>query len=182
LAVKSNTGIKPLPSDYKRYMPVNFKRKIGDMRLNKLTNEQLREMEERCKKATPGGWKIFKDEHETRIGTNWIHGQLKSYAPVVTTTVSVKRGTCVYIKDADAEFIAHAREDMPILIAEVIALRNELSLLCPIAVYDLITSLRIEKEYMMEHIADLDAEVKRLRYALDNLKDYAQEALNYAKT
>jgi chaperonin cofactor prefoldin len=64
---------------------------------------------------------------------------------------------------ADAEFIAHAREDIPKLLTEIERLRAENSSLCPIGDLEVITSLKVEKQYMAEQISELENEVERLR-------------------
>lgn len=77
--------------------------------------------------ATQGPWKIVKSEETgVQIGTTWEHGQLEDCVPVVTTAHGVS-GTTIYINDNNAEFIAHARQDVPALIAEIERLQNELA-------------------------------------------------------
>lgn len=88
--------------------------------------EQLQVIKERAKYATDGPWKVVKSEDSgVQIGTAWEHGQLKAGVPIVTTGHG-KDGVTVYINHVNAEFIAHAREDIPALIAEVERLREAL--------------------------------------------------------
>lgn len=85
----------------------------------------LEVIKERVERATEGSWEVMKsDDKGVQIGTTWAHPQLKAAVPVVTTAKSLK-GVTTYIKDDDAEFIAHARQDVPALIAEVERLREE---------------------------------------------------------
>ena len=89
-----------------------------------MTAEQLQAIKERAEYATDGPWKVVKSEESgVQIGTTWEHGQLKVGVPVVTTAHGVG-GTTIYINQNNAEFIAHAREDVPALIAEVEWLRE----------------------------------------------------------
>lgn len=64
-----------------------------------ITNVELTQIKERAEKATPGPWKSHADgtvflEHTQDIADVWTNNE-------------------------DAEFIAHAREDVPRLVAEV---------------------------------------------------------------
>jgi hypothetical protein len=81
----------------------------------------LREIEERCEKATEGAWKVYDTPHkhftELRIGTEWEHGQLKGPYPVVNQTVTIEGKILVAIRPNDAEFIAHSRTDIPYLLS-----------------------------------------------------------------
>ena len=84
-----------------------------------MTEEQLQAIKMRAKYATDGPWKVVNSEESgVQIGTVWEHGQLKAGVPIVTTAHG-KGGVTVYINHVNAEFIAHAREDVPTLIAEV---------------------------------------------------------------
>jgi hypothetical protein len=88
-------------------------------------------------KATLGPWQIIEKRYdddgsgkgicgkvaERRIATVWHHGQLRGPVGVVNgaTTIwpveGMKPRHLVRIEEADAEFIAHAREDIPALLA-----------------------------------------------------------------
>ncbi|MFF5993436.1 hypothetical protein AAGS61_01620 [Lysinibacillus sp. KU-BSD001] len=90
--------------------------------------EQLQVIKERAEKATNGPWKVVKSEESgVQIGTTWESGQLKACVPVVTTAHG-KGSVTVYINDRNAEFVAHAREDVPALIAEIERLQASLEL------------------------------------------------------
>jgi hypothetical protein len=90
--------------------------------------------------ATDGPWQIVEDRYEDaesvagklagrvaqrRIFTAWDHPQLHGPTGVVNgyTTIGTVAGVSphhgVSIEERDAEFIAHAREDIPALLAEV---------------------------------------------------------------
>ncbi len=72
-----------------------------------ISNEELTQIKERTEKATLGPWNSRKD------GTVFLE-HTQDIANVCTV-------------NGDAEFIAHAREDVPRLVAEVERLRAELA-------------------------------------------------------
>lgn len=76
-----------------------------------MKTERLNAIKERVKNTTNGPWKMRTDSNGDYmvIGDNPI-------PPIAT-----------YLFDYDAEFIAHAREDVPALVAEVERLREALS-------------------------------------------------------
>lgn len=95
-----------------------------------LSEKQLDAIKERVAKATQGPWKVFEDGNlklGRQIGTAWEHPQAKGPVGVVNLATSVKESEvehCVYIRAEDANFIAHARQDVPELIAEVERLKR----------------------------------------------------------
>lgn len=105
-----------------------------------LTDEELAAIESRCEAATRGPWK-WRGDYPTgtpcQHGTDWAdHGpDLVSETDTVpgkvlppcsyVTTVSGYDASRLNIEDADAEFIAHARTDVPRLIAALRASRGE---------------------------------------------------------
>ena len=89
-----------------------------------MNEQRLQEIKERAEKATPGPWKVYQDAISTSIGTEFIHPQLNGPMPVITDAYHVGGAINIYIDDADAEFIAHARQDVPALIAEIERLRS----------------------------------------------------------
>ncbi|WP_140423012.1 hypothetical protein [Lysinibacillus boronitolerans] len=92
-----------------------------------MNQEQLNAIKERVAKATLGPWKVVKSEETgVQIGTTWESGQLKNCVPVVTTAHGVEFVT-IYINDNNSNFIAHAREDVPALVAEVERLHQALA-------------------------------------------------------
>jgi len=73
-------------------------------------------MEKRCSEATPGPWR------------SWIEGREGHYAG---DSFIQTDGEDIYLSGAtvaDQDFIAHARQNVPRLIAEVRALRAKLGL------------------------------------------------------
>lgn len=80
-----------------------------------LTPEEVAECRERAERATDGPWEALGDEIVT-----YAVPRTASH-PVQTVAMS---GVC--IEEADAEFVAHARTDIPALCATVEALREAL--------------------------------------------------------
>lgn len=96
-----------------------------------LTNEQLKEIEERAASATPGPWQSY-----------WVNRQgqrtarsVVSFRPADNPKVDIKIADCFSQKQmlgeinqldclANAEFMACARTDVPELIAEVRRLKK----------------------------------------------------------
>jgi hypothetical protein len=109
---------------------------------------RLREIETRVQQANHGPWRVFRRElewseegrrefgaaapafHENLIGTARDHPQFKAPLPIVGSTTRPyhkdgdKHG--VAIEDGDAEFIAHARQDIPWLLDRVRSLESRL--------------------------------------------------------
>jgi hypothetical protein len=79
--------------------------------MERLTDEQLAEISKRAEAATPGDWCIYDDIDAT--------GERAFYLETETEIIGDTR------KSSDAEFIAHAREDVPKLLAEIERLRSE---------------------------------------------------------
>ena len=77
-----------------------------------MNEQELQEIEERANKATPGPWMEVAESGEW-----WIAGPDASENFVMATNASEN------ILQADIDFIAHARADVPALIAEVRSLR-----------------------------------------------------------
>jgi hypothetical protein len=70
---------------------------------------RLEEIAKRAEAATPGKWKPNSNEGYC---DRWMF---------------IDQGDGIYIRDADAEFIAHAREDVPYLLALVASLSAEVA-------------------------------------------------------
>ena len=84
-----------------------------------LTPERLREIKERCERATPGPWIVSPNRHKAKDGSQW--GIIEARIRTVTGGI-VAHTICTWDGDngrANAEFAAHAREDVPVLVAEV---------------------------------------------------------------
>jgi hypothetical protein len=81
-----------------------------------MTDERKQAIRVRCEAATPGPWRsgpIYYDESEWQI----------TYADVIIDADETKRIASVYPQNAD--FIAHARQDVPALLAEIERLEAE---------------------------------------------------------
>jgi hypothetical protein len=97
--------------------------------MERLTNEQLAEIRKRVEAATAGPWRWEKlhdaeDEWDTEMAylsneTESVmdFGDCEQYYPTQGTPPN----------HADAEFISHARQDVPVLLAEIERLRNVLN-------------------------------------------------------
>jgi hypothetical protein len=77
-----------------------------------MTDEELQAIEARANAATPGPWEVFAErevstEHKALMGCT-------------------HDGDGVFYEREDAEFVAHARADIPALVAEVRRLRGAL--------------------------------------------------------
>jgi len=100
--------------------------------------DRLREIEQRCEKATRGPWewesfpvvlnelgkKEFPEGIElshTWIRTSWVNGQMKDKMPIVFSTFCpyIEPEHDVDVEEKDADFIAHAREDIPYLLSVI---------------------------------------------------------------
>jgi len=79
-----------------------------------LTNERLAEIRERCEAATPEPWVIRQcgETGELFVAYRWDDGEDSGLFNM-----------CQDIEKTDATFIAHAREDVPALLAEIDRLR-----------------------------------------------------------
>lgn len=86
----------------------------------------LEEIKQRESKATKGEWKIYNEDFGKAIGTVEHHPQLQAPTPIVTLGLG-KGGHKIHINESNALFIAHARQDIPNLIAEVERLREALT-------------------------------------------------------
>jgi hypothetical protein len=76
-----------------------------------LTNEEIIAITEHCDRATAGPWKSIVEEREQISGSNFI----------------MTGGADIYLDGAtiaDQDFIAHARQDIPRLVAELLRLKQ----------------------------------------------------------
>lgn len=82
-----------------------------------LTEDELRAMQARCDAATPGPWR------------SWVEGRdMDSGNSFIQTGEGSRRGEDIELTGAthaDQDFIAHAREDVPRLLAEIVRLKAE---------------------------------------------------------
>jgi len=76
-----------------------------------MTDDQLREIEERCNAASAAPWESFIEGRDHMGGDDFIRtGGMDDSSPDIYLTQATH---------ADQDFIAHARQDIPALIAEV---------------------------------------------------------------
>ncbi|EMN5132508.1 hypothetical protein RVV79_005679 [Burkholderia contaminans] len=76
-----------------------------------MNEEMLNEIEARCKAATPGPWVSYVEGRDHESGSNFI-----------MTGPEGARGEDIELSGAtveDQDFIAHARQDIPALLAEI---------------------------------------------------------------
>ena len=77
---------------------------------NELTQSELRSIEQRCEAATAGPWTPFVEGRDHTSGSSFVR----------TTDDDIEMSGAT---TADFDFIAHARQDVPRLLAEVQRLR-----------------------------------------------------------
>lgn len=80
-----------------------------------LTKEELESIRKRAEAATPGPWFWLDDGRLYSDGADKVIGEV----------IEGKDETWFDLFDANAEFIAHAREDIPKLLAEIERLQQE---------------------------------------------------------
>jgi hypothetical protein len=103
-----------------------------------VTNEELEEIELRCEAATPGPWFVrhLDDDYAmnlTAVSTTPDTGQGERWPNFDSTTIVaatlVQQPRYVDLADGrwdeNARFIAHARTDIPRLVAEIKRLRGQ---------------------------------------------------------
>ena len=91
-------------------------RNPNDPMSDELTEQDLSTIEERCNKAARQPWKSYIEGRDHQSGSSFI--RTGEPADVPGTDIELSGAT-----DADQDFIAHARQDVPRLIAEVRRLR-----------------------------------------------------------
>jgi len=77
-------------------------------------DEEIQEIKRRCAEATPGPWTSYVEGREQMSGSSFIMTQ----------------GEDIYVTGAtaaDQDFIAHSRQDIPKLLAEIERLRRLVS-------------------------------------------------------
>ncbi len=81
-----------------------------------MTDEELFEMKMRCDRASPGPWRSMIEGRDHDSGSSFI-----------MTGTPTQRGPDIELVGAtadDQDFIAHARQDIPRLLQEVLRLRQ----------------------------------------------------------
>lgn len=92
------------------------------------TDEQLAAIRERCDKATEGPWKAEVEIDGIYAGRPTVVVSSKRSSMLTRRVVNVSQTRkCVENEENNIEFIAHAREDIPLLLAEIEHLKWELS-------------------------------------------------------
>ena len=84
-----------------------------------ITNDELREIEARTNAATPGPWKAT--PHGSNVFVLWDGDKVRLNGRICTVDDVVQSSF------TDAEFVAHARTDVPALLSEVRRLREDLA-------------------------------------------------------
>lgn len=82
---------------------------------NALSDKEIEVIASRCANATQGPWRSFIEGRDHQSGSSFI-----------MTGEGESRGNDIELSgatDADQDFIAHAREDIPKLLAEIARLR-----------------------------------------------------------
>jgi hypothetical protein len=91
--------------------------------LHPLTGAELDQIEQRCGAASKQPWQSFIEGRDHWGGDNFIRvGGMDDSEPDMYVSRSIAEGL-VPASDADLDFIAHARQDLPLLLAEVRRLR-----------------------------------------------------------
>ena len=76
-----------------------------------VTDDEICKIEARCNAATAAPWQSFVEGRDHMSGSDFIRtGGLDSSSPDIYLTDATH---------ADQDFIAHARQDIPLLVAEV---------------------------------------------------------------
>lgn len=88
-----------------------------------MTDQELKEIENRCNATTKGHWNSYIEGRDHDSGSSFI-------MTGISEGEDSNRGEDIYLTgatNADQDFIAHARQDIPRLLAEVRKLREELN-------------------------------------------------------
>ncbi len=92
-----------------------------------LTKEELEEIAKRAEAATPGPWETH--DEEANVGEAWVRRAVTF--PVKSFSEKSIVGSSIDI--ATAEFIAHARTDIPALLAHIAGLEAEIEKILELA-------------------------------------------------
>ncbi|MGW6708597.1 hypothetical protein ACWGDE_27410 [Streptomyces sp. NPDC054956] len=89
-----------------------------------LSGDEIDAIEKRCANASPGAWQAFVEGRDHWGGDDFIRiGGLDDSEPDMYVSRSTDRGLTP-ADDHDLDFIAHARQDIPRLVAEIRRLRS----------------------------------------------------------
>lgn len=89
-----------------------------------MKDNEIKEIEDRCKLTTPGPWKSLVEGRDIESGDSFIMTGISDGEEIW----SKNRGADFYLTGtttADQDFIAHARQDIPKLIAEIKRLKSK---------------------------------------------------------
>ncbi len=88
----------------------------------------LKAIKERAEKATPGPWEwlSYGDGFIQLQGQTECSEMNPVIVPYICDTCASRKAKCLSGSDEDRTFIAHAREDIPALLAEVERLQMEI--------------------------------------------------------
>lgn len=92
-----------------------------------MTTLDLDAIQARADAATEGPWKVTDLSNHGHRGTLWVDIDRPADGSMTVAELTEADGVEVIWKTTDAEFIAHARTDIPALIAEVKALRGKVA-------------------------------------------------------
>jgi hypothetical protein len=81
-----------------------------------MTEEELKAIKARCEAATPGPWKSYIEGRDSTGGSDFI---MTGEGTTLGDDIELTGAT-----QADQDFIAHARQDVPKLLAEIERLRG----------------------------------------------------------
>ncbi len=98
------------------------------MTSEELSDTDLDEIERRADSASSGPWQSFIEDRNHQSGDTFIRmGGEDPSVPDMYVQYSLPGLTTVRVPDADLDFIAGARQDVPRLVAEVRRLRRLIS-------------------------------------------------------
>ncbi len=89
-----------------------------------MTTEELNIIKERADRATKGPWKSYIEGRDHSSGDSFIMTGVNDGEDIRSEI-----GKDIYLTgatNADQDFIAHARQDIPILLDEIFRLKNEI--------------------------------------------------------
>lgn len=92
-----------------------------------LSEERIAEIKKRCEMATEGPWEwVAEDDTTITLATKDKHEfGFVTWAHRCRACVDRGNGRCYWPSNEDCDFIAHARTDVPALLAEVERLKAE---------------------------------------------------------
>jgi len=126
-----------------------------------MTEQELQEIKERSEKATPGPW--------TYVPGELIEDGADSYyedAPNIKGPFTVDMDEYWALGENNADFIAHSREDVPALLAEV---ERQITIASEFA--DRFSKAAFELGRTSRKLAEANLEIKRLNEALIAMSD-----------